>query len=113
MLTNPDIAIGIESGICKITDEKTVDVALIVLLSKAGEEIVTSSTGIVFPQKYVEIARKKGFTNTTVGSVIAEELGGDGTDPHAILTDGKITRTETLIDALIPALEQYPWPQPK
>jgi hypothetical protein len=54
----------------------------------------------------VEIAEERGFETTTVGSVITERLGGDPTDPHSVLTNGKVTRTMTLVDALTIALQQ-------
>lgn len=102
------IAIGIESGIfCHYKSKSvTLDIAVIVILPMEGHQIVTTSMGLVLPEKYVETARRIGFQNTTVGSVIAEKLGGDTRDPHAALTDGKITRIETLTDALVIALRQ-------
>jgi non-canonical (house-cleaning) NTP pyrophosphatase len=98
------IAIGIESGIFRFG--VTLDIAVIVILTPDGRQIVTTSEGIEFPEEYVEIAEERGFETTTVGSVITERLSGDPTDPHSVLTKGKVTRTKTLVDALKTALHQ-------
>ena len=84
----------------------TLDIAVIVILTPDGRQIVTTSEGIEFPEEYVEIAEERGFETTTVGSVITERLSGDPTDPHSVLTKGKVTRTKTLVDALKTALHQ-------
>lgn len=105
---DPDgIAIGIESGIFRLgTTSVTLDFAIIVVLTSDGRQIITTSEGIQFPEDCVKIAEERGFKTTTVGSVITEKLGGDPTDPHSVLTKGKVTRTMTLIDALVTALQQ-------
>jgi non-canonical (house-cleaning) NTP pyrophosphatase len=105
MSQNPDsIAIGIESGIFHFG--VTLDIAVIVVLTPDDRRIVTTSEGIEFPEEFVRIAEERGFETTTVGSVITERLGGDPTDPHSVLTKGKVTRTKTLVDALKTALHQ-------
>jgi non-canonical (house-cleaning) NTP pyrophosphatase len=96
--------IGIESGI--ISFGITLDIAIIVILTCDGRQIISTSHGLQFPEKYVEIAKERGYKKTTVGSIITEQLGGDPTDPHSILTNGKVTRTMTLVDALVIALRQ-------
>lgn len=105
----PDrIAIGIESGIFRIGGDNliTLDMAVIVVLLDADRRIVTTSQAIVFPERFVTVAESRGFEVATVGSVIAEELGGDATDPHFILTNGRVRRMETLVDALSVVLRQ-------
>ncbi len=105
----PDtVAIGIESGIFDISSVSpvTVDKAVIVIILPDGQQIITTSPGVVFPQECIEIAAERGFETTTVGSVIAEKLGGDPADPHATLTKGKVTREMTLVAALKIALAQ-------
>lgn len=104
-----DIAIGIESGLFTINQSgrnTTLDVAIIVILTKSGKEIITTTPGFMFPEEYVGIAKGLGFEKNTVGQVIAENLGGDKTDPHSILSNGVITRQETLIEGLMIALKQ-------
>jgi len=107
---NPEaIAIGIESGIFRTNNEKlplTIDLAVIVVLTPDNRRIVVTTPGIVFPEDCVEIAKERGFATTTTGSVIAEKLGGDGTDPHSTLTNGAVSRTKTLVDGLVVALSQ-------
>ncbi len=104
-----DIAIGIESGIFPFQSESrniTFDMAVIVILTKEGKQIMTTSSGVLFPEEYVSWARTAGFKTTTVGSMITRNLGGDPTDPHSTLTNGKVTREDTLVEALAIALKQ-------
>lgn len=105
----PDrVAIGVESGILRIGegDPITCDMAVIVVLAEPGVRIVTTSSALVIPERFVEMAESRGFGNTTMGSVIASELGGDPADPHSLLTGGRVSRVETLADALCVALRQ-------
>ncbi len=107
--TDYDIAIGIESGIFSINssaETTTLDIAIIVVITKSGKQIVANTPGFVFPEIYVNTAKELGFEKNTVGQVIAENLGGDKTDPHSILSNGVITRQETLIEGLMIALKQ-------
>lgn len=102
------VAIGIESGIFRIGEDDpiTCDMAVIVVLTEPGVRLVTTSSALVIPERFVEMAESRGFGNTTVGSVIASELGGDSADPHSLLTGGRVSRAETLADALCVALRQ-------
>jgi len=103
---NPNaISIGIESGIF-LLDDFFIDMAVIVLLTSDGYEIITISGGIELPDICVKIARERGFASTTVGSVIAEKFGGDSENPHSTLTIGKVSRAMILTDALVIALRQ-------
>lgn len=103
-----NFAVGIESGIFNFNVDKptTLDIATIIILTPDGKRIVASSMGVQFPEEFVKIAEQRGFTKNTVGSVIAAKLGGDATDPHSTLTHGKITRSATLVGALVTALSQ-------
>lgn len=106
-----NVAIGIESGIIcfpTINGQMAMDIAVVVIIDRNYLSIVTTSVGIRFPTECVEIAREHGFKTTTVGSIIAEVLPGrgNGTDPHSILTDGRVTRVATLVDAIEKALIQ-------
>lgn len=102
------IAIGIESGIfnIKTNGPLTLDIAVVVVLTPDGRQIITTSEGIQFPQECVTIAESRGFKTTTVGTIVTEQYGGEPTDPHSVLTKGVVTRTMTLIDALMVALRQ-------
>ena len=107
----PDrVAIGIESGIFRIgeDDPVTCDMAVVVVRTEPGVRIMTTSSALVIPERFVEMAESRGFGNTTVGSVIASELGGDPADPHSLLTGGLVSRMETLADALCVVLRQVP-----
>lgn len=99
------VYIGIESGIVNLNRMTAVDMAVVIILAKE-RRIVTTSTGIEFPQSLIAVAYHRGFANTTVGSVIAEKIGGDATDPHSTLTHGYVSRKQTLVDALVLALCQ-------
>ena len=103
------VAMGIEGGIFRTNNEKlplTIDLAVIVVLTPDNRRIVTTTPGVVFPEDCLHIAQERGFATTTVGSVIAEKLGGDPTDPHFTLTKGAVSRTQTLVDGLVVALSQ-------
>ncbi|MEI6042490.1 MAG: DUF84 family protein [bacterium] len=102
------MAIGIESGIIRFKAKKptTQDVAVIVILTTEGRQIIKTSEGFEFPEDCVEIAKKRGFEATTVGSVIAEKFGGDPADPHFTLSDEKTSRTTIITKALVEALKE-------
>ncbi|MDD5750588.1 MAG: DUF84 family protein [Candidatus Pacebacteria bacterium] len=103
------VAVGIENGIFRTNNEKlplTIDLAVIVVLSKDGRRIIATTPGIAFPEDCVETAKQRGFATTTTGSVIAEKFGGDHTDPHSTLTHGAVSRLQTLVDGLVMALSQ-------
>jgi non-canonical (house-cleaning) NTP pyrophosphatase len=102
------LVIGIESGIFRFGfyTPVTLDMAIIVIIKPDLDRIVMNSAGIQFPEEYVRIAEERGFKTTTVGSVIAERLGGDPADPHSTLTNGKVTRKALLTEALVAALVQ-------
>ncbi|MEK7172587.1 MAG: hypothetical protein AAB740_01245, partial [Patescibacteria group bacterium] len=75
-------------------------------LTPDGRRIITTTPGVIFPEDCVAIAKERGFVTTTVGSIIAEKLGGDPTDPHSTLTKGAVSRVQTLVAGLIIALSQ-------
>ncbi|MCX6789181.1 MAG: DUF84 family protein [Candidatus Gribaldobacteria bacterium] len=107
---NPEaVVIGIENGIFMSDNDKnplTVDLAVIVVLTPDNRRIVSTTPGITFPEDCVAIATERGFVTTTTGSVIAEKLGGDSTDPHSTLTKGAVSRIQTLVAGLVVALAQ-------
>lgn len=100
-------AIGIENGIFYLGENLPIlDFACIAILTPDGKHFITTTPAVEFPKEYVEEANKRNFTTTTVGSVIAEKLGGNSTDPHSTLTRGRISRLETLIAGLTIAIKQ-------
>ena len=99
--------IGIESGVFLARQHKIfLDLAVIVLLMKDGSFVAATSPGIIFDEASVAEAESQGFETTTVGSVIAKNHGCDPTDPHTALTNGKLTRTDTLVQGIIAAFSQ-------
>jgi len=66
--------VGIENGIVQVGN-KWVDLAIVVVVDSKGESYISTSTGVVFDTKYVEMAREKGFDKVTVGSVMANAFG--------------------------------------
>lgn len=104
---NASMWIGIESGVFRAPDHHiSVDLAVIVVMKPDGTCVFATSPGITFPEHFVVEAEREGFVTTTAGSVIAECLGCDGTDPHSGLTDGRVTRLETLIQGVMIAFRQ-------
>ncbi len=97
------IAIGIESG---ISFEGGIwnDFAVIVVLEPISRKTIVAETEpFEFPERYVREAEAIGFKTTTVGSVIAKHTRCDPTDPHSFLSDGKVSRSDLLTDALVEA----------
>lgn len=108
-----DIWMGIESGILDDYDDEgvgvTMDIAMIVIVYGAGEDdwVYSTSPGVTFPQKYIDMWIASGRKGT-VGEIIAAELGGTKSDPHRSLTGGRVTRPQTLVDGIRTALLQLP-----
>jgi inosine/xanthosine triphosphatase len=104
-----DFVVGIENGIFPIEvdgTEKWFDVAWVVIENKEDKQSLAVSAGVEFPREFIQEARKKGFKTTTVGSIIAEKTGCDGTDPHTFLTSNLASRSKLLEQALKIALGQ-------
>ena len=93
------IAIGIENGIRRVADH-WYDWAVIVFLKPTGAVTIVSSDDVMMPAELVEEARSRGFSTTTVGSLIAKKYGCPSDDPHAFLTHGRRPRQRLLADAL-------------
>lgn len=104
---HPDaIAIGIENGLFQFNKSSRVimDMAVIYIIDASGRPFVTTSSGINIPWSYVAETKRIGFNRTTIGEVIAKELGGNAQDPHFNLTDGRIGRSEILANGVKIAL---------
>lgn len=104
-------AVGIESGIIR-RHATTTDVAYVVVITPDHKTVIGHSTGITFPEQYVVEAERQGFCNTTVGRVIAAKLGGSHSDPHAILTEGRLARQRVLEQAIYATLATIKFPKP-
>ena len=103
------IAVGIENGIIPFQVmgvQRWMDYAWVVVENNKGDLAIANSSGVEFPSNYVEMARSLGFDTITVGSIIAQETGCDGTDPHLYLTNRRVSRSEMLIQAVMNALGQ-------
>ena len=66
-----------------------------------GPELLSTSAGLEFPIDAINAARAAGFDTTTVGSVLSK-MGkiANGKDPHSGLTDGAVSRSELLVQAI-------------
>jgi len=78
-----DRVISIESGIFL---ENCIWIDRAVVLYQrvgSGDEDIRYSEGVIFPEKYVAMARKEGFDSITVGSVMKRENFIENySDPH-------------------------------
>jgi non-canonical (house-cleaning) NTP pyrophosphatase len=107
--TRYDILVAMENGIFPVVlDGKQTwwDAGWVVVEDVGGNRGIASTTAVRLPDEDVRIAKERGFATTTVGSVIAERSGADGTDPHAHLTGGLMKRVSSLEQALLAALGQ-------
>lgn len=108
--TDNTITVGIENGIIPMrrpgASVEYFDTAVVVVIDEQGNDFVSTSPAVRFPNYYVEKAKSAGFETTTAGSIIAEELGGGSSDPHTTLTLGAVSRHQTLVTALVVALRQ-------
>ncbi len=101
-----NILISIENGVIPVGDIR-IDLAFVIMEMRDGSRFISTSTGIVFDNRYVEEARSRGFFSNTVGSVIAEEIGCKSNDPHSALTENMFTRGYILREAVHACISQY------
>lgn len=92
--------IGIENGIRKNAAGSWEDFALGTLIDPHGNMLLSESSAVLLPEGAVALAQARGFTHTTVGSILAELHGCHPQDPHSWLTDGKTSRLNLLRDML-------------
>lgn len=102
----PDcMCIGIESGLLRCPAlAASIDFAVVAVITPRGAWSYATTPGLQFLEDFVEEAEEAGFKTTTAGSIHANHLGGDPTDPHATLTQGSISRVGTLIEGIKLAL---------
>lgn len=107
--TRYDLLVAFENGIFAVTiggQETWFDLGWVVVEDVDGNQAFACSTGMEFPVGDVEEARQRGFSRSTVGSVIAERTGADSADPHSYLTKQTVTRADMLGQSLKTALGQ-------
>ncbi len=111
----PDrIAVGIESGVVHTilhgdpggSYVVTFDVAAVCMIEQGGTPVFGLSSGTVFPETYVEDARRIGFTHVTVGDVMARDLHCAQDDPHHHLTGGLVNRVDQMFTGIVQAAAQ-------
>ena len=102
-----DRIISIESGIF-MEDGKWLDKAVIVIYNPHDDkENIAYSDAVIFPDKYVKIARQKGFDTTTVGQVMEDEgYVKNRKDPHLTISGiSRQTYLENTIQKLVNQIE--------
>lgn len=99
------VCVGIESGILR-AEGVSIDLAVIVVLTRSGKRIVSTSAGMSFPEVLVRETETLGFEKHTVGSMIADVFNGDAADPHRALSNGALTRGRLLVTGLSVAFAQ-------
>ncbi|MES3004782.1 MAG: DUF84 family protein [Patescibacteria group bacterium] len=99
------IGIGIESGVVAIAPGKVYDFAVVYIISGANRPPVSSvSAEFEFPHDCFVEAQSIGFDTMTVGKIIAQKHGGKHDNPHMILSNGKVSRTTLIAEAIETAL---------
>jgi inosine/xanthosine triphosphatase len=100
-------SVGIEGGIITLptyySPNPALCLAVICLVTPDGKCFFSTSAGMQFPDYAVLEARKLG---TTVGKVLSDAFGGDHTDPRSIVSKGRMSREDSLVEAVKLALIQ-------
>ena len=105
--TGLDRIISIENGIFE-EDGKWLDKAIVVIYDVGSEkEYIAISDSVVFPDEYVEKARKLGFDTTTVGEVMENEgYILNKKDPHKCISGiSRQVYLETTVQKLVKEVE--------
>lgn len=105
-----DLLVAMEGGIFSLgtgEDERYFDCGWVIASDAEGNTARGTCTGLEYPRDAVQEARKRGFETTTIGTVLQQRgLILDGTDTHASLTNGVLTRASVLHVGLLSALGQ-------
>ncbi len=104
-----DYLVAIENGIVPLEvkrQKRWFDVGIILAEDRKGCLGAGFTSSVEMPRELVSKAKKLGFAGNTVAKLLAEEVGGDATDPHAILTGGRFTRIDFLSQGLESVLSQ-------
>lgn len=103
----PDFFAACENGIVSDGCGHWIDIGTVVI-ERDGQEAYAWTAGVQMPTNYVFQASRRGFATTTASSVMAEQVGipQAGTDPHAYLTGGYVSRQDLLAQAFTIAMIQ-------
>ena len=104
-----DLYVAMEGGMFQIqTSEglRYMDCGIVIAQDADLRRAIANCAGIELPIAAVAEASERGFRSTTVGSILAEKIGIDGTDVHEALTDTLLDRKSVLAQALRGALGQ-------
>jgi inosine/xanthosine triphosphatase len=93
---NPDIALGVESGLIEI-EGNYFDIACVYIKTKKGDESISYSAGYFTPSWIIEEIREK---NTEYGHITQRLSGDSEKDPLKYFSEGKIKREELLSQAI-------------
>ena len=104
--SSADMWIGIESGILGAYGS-FYDVAFIVLLLSDGRTVSAMAGGHEVPKEYVKEANERGYDRCTAGAVMAERTGCDATDGTTRISHGHVSRSDTLVQALMIAFGDW------
>jgi inosine/xanthosine triphosphatase len=100
-----NFVVGIENGLIPISNEYY-DVGWVVIEDSSGNISKSVSAGLLFENKYIDQSKATGFS-TTVGTIVAEKLDCEATDPQFAMTNNHVPRTVMLEQALTIALGLY------
>ena len=98
-----DLWIGIESGIVD-GGNQFYDTAIVIVQHKNGRQFSAITSGHAIPNEYVEEAQRRGFDKHTAGQVMAERTGCDSTDGTSFITDGYVSRSDAISQAVAIAI---------
>lgn len=107
-VNNLDRIISIENGIFQ-ENSQWVDKAVVVIYDASqGKEFIAYSDAVVFPDEYVEEARKIGFDKITVGKVMADSgYISNSKDPHmSISGTSRQVYIEKTVQRLVEEIEK-------
>jgi len=97
------LAFGIEGGLFDLMHMSTKGnsiyfcMAVVCLIDQNGSKFFATSAGMQFPNDKIIKAQELGVT---VGKVIADEYGGDHTDPRKILSNNRANRQDSIEEAV-------------
>lgn len=101
-----EMYIGIESGIVGAYG-RFYDIAFVVLLMKDGRTFSAMAGGHEVPRQYVAASHSEGHDTRTAGSVMAEHTGCDATDGTSYISNGHVSRKDTIVQAVKIALGDW------